>query len=237
MKLIFLCKYEEYQTSTVTPKCSITVVIKIMQHNTHLPVWQKTCKRCTSAPNLRLRLRVWFVSQYKCDFKNSSGWAIQNTQCFSCYTDVPLVHQKVKWIRGLGGNAWCSSNAPSAKISWVLRGCRAAELVPDLMSWCAGLSQNRTPEVDPADVRSSATTRIFNFVSRLYKFTILILTSQQFMVHKLPNHPFSEVGHVFLWTKERSRKPFLGHYQDDYQINLWWCGLWLPVWMWLACLW
>lgn len=50
----------------------------------------------------------------------------------------------IKWRRGLRGSAWCSSKVPSAEMGSGLGGCRAAVLVPDWMSWCAGLSQART---------------------------------------------------------------------------------------------
>lgn len=61
--------------------------------------------------------------------------------------------------------------------------------------------------------QSPLPSRISNIISGRYKF---IQTSQQLMVHNLPNHPSSEVGHVFLWIKE---KRFLGHY-FNYQMTL-----------------
>lgn len=202
------------------------------------PCKTKTCKLCMSASNWTLQLRVcksvqvWFQRQFWLGDTKHAVFQL----LYWCSMGAPK--NKVEY--STGGSAWCSSIIPSARISWGFRGCRAAELVPDLMSWCASLSQNRTtvkwiPLLDVARPSSS----ISNTVNRLYEFTILILTSQQLMVHNLPHHPSSEVGHVFLWIKEKSWATFrpLSWWWPVTVHLLCWCGLWLPVWMWLACLW
>ena len=111
----------------------------------------KTCKLCVSASNWTLQLRVWSVSQYKCEFRIDSGWVVENTQCFSCYTDAPWWHRNTNKLESKTGRQCLAASAvscqPTAAEGCVgLRGWRVAELVfPDpVMSWCASFSQDNT---------------------------------------------------------------------------------------------
>ena len=208
----------------MTPKCSITAIIKnYAALCAHLPVRQKHVNFVCLHQSDHCSSEYGFVSQYK--WSQKKFW-LGNTKhaVRSCCIDAPWVHHKTtKWSRVLGGSGWCSGIIPSAKISWGLRRCRVAELVPDLMSWCASLSQNRT-----CGSCSSAivTTRFFFLIiiiiitNPLYKFKILMLTSQQLVVHNLPHHPSSEVGHVFLWIQKRACEPLLGNHHDDYLTDI-----------------
>lgn len=136
---------------------------------------------------------------HKCNFKNSSDWTIQ-IKAFELLSDT---HKKNcrSWRQ------WCVAPATSFQLLLaedLLKRMEIAELVPDQMSWCESCSQNSSlPSVSLFP--GSKTQPSSWCVRQLYNFTIVILTSQQLVVYNLPNHPFSEIWHMFLSKRKEDR--------------------------------